>query len=80
MGMDSELRKNMEWVKYKEGGDHDSHVRLFEQTCWADGERIKEDKLRSFLCTLRGDTFDWYSRYENSFLTSIWDELKAAFR
>jgi hypothetical protein len=79
-GMGSQLRKNMEWVKYKEGGDPDSHVRLFEQTCWANGKHIKEDKLRLFPCTLRRDTFDWYSKYENSFFTSIWNELKAAFR
>jgi hypothetical protein len=38
----------MEWVKYKEGGDFDSHVQLFERTCWANGEQIEEDQLKLF--------------------------------
>jgi hypothetical protein len=79
IGMGNQPRKNTEWVKYKEGGDFDSHVKLFERTCWANGECTKEEKLRWFPCTLRGDTFDWYSKYENSFPISTWDELKATF-
>jgi hypothetical protein len=35
--------------------------------------------LRLFPCTLRRDTFDWYSRYENNFPTSTWEELKVTF-
>ncbi len=77
--MGNQPRKNMEWVKYKEGGYLDSHVRLFEQTYRAIGERIKEDKLILFPCTVRGNTFDWYFRYENNFPTSVWDEFKVAF-
>jgi hypothetical protein len=77
--MGNQPRKNTERVKYKERGDFHSHVRLFERTCWANGECTKQDKLRLFPCTLRGNTFDWYSKYENNFPTSTWDELKATF-
>jgi hypothetical protein len=69
----------MEWVKYKEGGDPNSHVQLFERTYWANGEHIEEDRLRLFPCTLKKDLFDWYSRYETNFPTSTWEELKVAF-
>lgn len=70
----------MEWVKYKEGGDPDSHVRLFETTCWANKEHTEEDQLRLFPCTLSGDMFDWYSRYESNFPMNAWEELKVTFK
>jgi len=79
IGMGSQPKKNMEWVKYKEREDLDSHVRLFERTCWANGECTTENKLRLFPYNLRGDTFDWYSKYENNFPTNTWDKLKATF-
>jgi len=66
----------MEWVKYKEGGDFNSHVQLFERTCWANGEQIEEDQLKLFPYMLKGDTFDWYSRYESNFPVNTWEELK----
>jgi hypothetical protein len=43
VGMGYQPQKNMEWVKYRKGKDLNSHVRLFERTCWANGEPMKED-------------------------------------
>ncbi len=35
--------------------------------------------MRLFPCTLKGDTFYYYLRYENSFPTGTWEELKVTF-
>jgi hypothetical protein len=65
--------------KIQGGRDLDSLMWLFERTCWANMEQIEEDQLRLFPYMLKGDTFDWYSRYESSFPTSTWEELKVTF-
>jgi hypothetical protein len=55
-------------------------VQLFERTCWANGEQIEEDQLKLFPYMLKGDMFDWYSRYESNFPVNTWEELKMEFR
>jgi hypothetical protein len=55
----------MEWVKSKERGDLNSHVKLFEEAAWTNDEQSEKSQLKLFSCTLRGDEFDWYTRFES---------------
>jgi hypothetical protein len=56
-----------------------SHLQKLTKICVTNREDTNNHKLKHFLNYLKGQTTNWFAKYETTHLATTWDTIKSRF-